>query len=82
MDLYYEMLIHGGEREVPQALIHQIKLDANQWIEMESFRALVKIKSILEDDSLRDEACFQQIEEIVNVFEELGSGCGNRHDFG
>ena len=44
--------------------------------------ALVKrIKEILEDDELEDEECFMKIEEIVCVFEDLGMGCGSRHDF-
>ena len=36
----------------------------------------------LEDDSLEDSECFYRIEEIVCVFEGLGSDCGSRHDFG
>ena len=44
--------------------------------------ALYRIKKILEDDRLDDKECFERIEEIVTIFEELGSNCGNRHDFG
>lgn len=82
MDLFYEMLLHYNKRLLPEQLRQQVQLDAKNWVEMESFHALVKIKSILEDDSLRDDECFQKIEEIVCVFEDLGSGCGSRHDFG
>ena len=44
--------------------------------------ALSKIKQIIENDDLDDDECFERIEKIVCVFEELGSDGGNRHDFG
>ena len=46
------------------------------------YKDLRKIKAILEDDTSADSESFQQIEEIVCCFEKLGSGGGNRHDFG
>ena len=46
------------------------------------YMALKRIKMILEDDTLSDEECFLKIEEIVSVYESIGSGCGARHDFG
>ena len=51
-------------------------------VEGESYRALCRIKAVLEDDRLEDPECFQKIEEIVQIFEALGSGGGGRHDFG
>ncbi len=45
-------------------------------------RALWKIREILADDSLDDPACFQKIEAIVSVLEDLGISSGGRHDFG
>lgn len=56
--------------------------DVTKIVELGCYRALRRIKTILEDDSLDDSECFQQIEEIVCTFEELGSSCGGRHDFG
>ena len=47
-----------------------------------AYEALVKIKKILEEDHLSDQDCFGRIEEIVRVYEELGSDGGSRHDFG
>jgi len=41
-----------------------------------------RIKAVLEDDSLDDKDCFERIERIVCLFEEIGSDCGARHDFG
>lgn len=51
-------------------------------INSECYKALEEIRRILKDDSLSDQECFNKIEEIVCVFESLGSGCGTRHDFG
>lgn len=56
-------------------------VDPADLIECVSYRALCRIKAILEDDHLTDPECFKQIEEIVCTFEQLGSGCGPRHDF-
>lgn len=50
-------------------------------INMRCFEALKKIKGVLADDSLDDPECFRRIEEIVRIFEELGSDGGGRHDF-
>ena len=47
-----------------------------------SGRALLRIRDILADDSLSDERCFQKIEAVVTLLEELGISCGGRHDFG
>lgn len=45
-------------------------------------RALLRIRDILADETLSDETCFQKIEAIVSLLEELGVDCGGRHDFG
>ena len=39
-------------------------------------------QAVIQDDSLADSECFMKIEEIIAVFEILGSGGGLRHDFG
>jgi hypothetical protein len=57
-------------------------VDYTAIIQNECYRALCKIKQILENDALEDADCFQRIEEIVSVFESLGSNAGCRHDFG
>ena len=43
---------------------------------------LLKIWDILADDSMDDPECFQRIEAIVHLMEDLGIPCGGRHDFG
>ena len=59
-----------------------LKLDAKKIVELECYKALKEIRNILDDDSLDDATCFQTIEEIVCVFEEMGFNGGSRHDFG
>ena len=57
-------------------------LNIESLFEKECYKALKRIKTILEDDRLEDKECFEKIESIVCLFEEMGSGCGTRHDFG
>lgn len=76
MERYEELILEIMRREkrIPEngeALIH----DA-------AYRTLQKIKLILETDQLDDRECFERMERIVRLYEELGSECGNRHDFG
>ena len=47
-----------------------------------SSRALLKIGDMWADDTLDGPACFQRIEAIVSLLEDLGIRCGGRHDFG
>lgn len=83
MELYQEILCHVLANEKVQVSFPElIHTDVTKIVELECYKALAKIKAILEDDALTDSECFQQIEEIVCTFEELGSGGGNRHDFG
>lgn len=82
MDLYKEILVKVLENQEINISFSNLKVDAKEIVQLESYKALQKIKTIIEDDSLEDEECFIKIEEIVSIFESLGSGGGNRHDFG
>lgn len=82
MELYKEILAHALAYEELQINIPALQLNATQIVEMECYKALQKIKAIIEDDSLEDRECFMKIEEIVHAFEEIGSTGGTRHDFG
>lgn len=59
-----------------------MELDIEKLFEKECYFVLERIKAVLEDDSLDDKDCFERIERIVCLFEEIGSDCGARHDFG
>ena len=83
MELYQEILCHVFANEKIQVSFPElINTDVTEIVELECYKALSKIKAIIEDDTLADSECFQQIEEIVCAFEALGSGGGSRHDFG
>ena len=83
MELFQEILCHVFANENVQVTFPGLTLtDTAQIGELECYQALRRIKTILEDDTLEDSDCFRQIEEIVCVFENLGSDGGCRHDFG
>ncbi len=83
MELYQEILCHVlANEKVQVSFPNLINTDVTKIVELECYKALRKIKAILENDTLADSECFQQIEEIVCTFEELGSDGGSRHDFG
>ena len=82
MELYKQLLCKILEKEDIIISFSNIKISATEIIELECYKALQKIKAIIEDDSLEDSDCFMKIEEIVCLFEKLGSDGGNRHDFG
>lgn len=83
MELYQEILCHVLANEKVQVSFPElVNTDVTKIVELECYKALAKIKAILEDDALADSECFQQIEEIVCAFEDLGAGGGSRHDFG
>lgn len=78
MELYEEILANLESKSASP----QMQRDIMKQVEMECYHTLQKIKAVLADDSFTDQDCFIRIEEIVCLFEELGSNGGNRHDFG
>ena len=83
MELLQEILCHVlADKKVQVSFSGLADTEIIKIAELECHKALQKIKAILEDDSLEDSECFYRIEEIVCVFEDLGSDCGSRHDFG
>jgi len=84
MDLYGEILLKllSNQNAKIEVTFPDLKFSAEELVESAAYRALSQIQKILKDDTLNDEECFQKIEEIVYEFERVGSGCGNRHDFG
>lgn len=84
MELYEEILLNTlcDEKTVVEVSFPNLTIDAEKIVGAASYGALIGIQNILRDDSLNDKECFYKIEEIVRIFERLGSDCGNRHDFG
>lgn len=82
MELYKEILIKLLEKEDVHITFPNLNSSPEKLIERRCYAALRKIKAIIQDDNLEDKECFQKIEEIVCLFEKLGSDGGNRHDFG
>lgn len=81
MELLKDILCYLIENETVEIRFPECK-DLHKAVDSFCYRALRRIKEILEDPALEDEECFAKIEAVVNVFEEMGSGCGSRHDFG
>ena len=82
MELYKEILALALSRGDIRITFSGEEPDLTKLVEGVCYQALQKINTIIEDDSLEDKACFMQIEQIISVFEELGSSGGDRHDFG
>jgi len=82
MELYRDMLCRILETEDFEILLPKWNMKVEEMMEMKRYQALQAIKRILEEDELDDEECFDRIEKIISVFEALGSGIYDRHDFG
>ncbi|MBQ8733368.1 MAG: hypothetical protein IJY76_02590 [Anaerotignum sp.] len=82
MELYRDMLCKILETEEFEIMLPKWNMKVEEMMEMKCYQALQAIKRILEEDELEDEECFDRIEKIISVFETLGSGIYDRHDFG
>ena len=78
MELYKEILDGVLKKEKVHVTFPDLKLNAQEIVEMQCYKTLQKIKAIIEDNSLSD---FECVEEIVCALESIGSGGGSRHDF-
>lgn len=77
MEEYQSILVETIAREV----IPSLEIDSAKLVEMKCYQTILKIRHILEDESLDDPECFERIEEIVSAMDQLGVGGGGRHDF-
>lgn len=82
MELYQEIVAHALWQHGLRIDIPGLDADPKTWIENSCYQALAQIKDIIADESLDDPTCFQKIEAIVKIFEDMGSDGGGRHDFG
>lgn len=81
MKLFQDILKEILMEEEVQVVFPNLKMSPSELVEMRCYMALRKIKKILEDDTLDDKECFAKIEEIVHIFEVMGSDCGTRYEF-
>ncbi|MCL2563822.1 MAG: hypothetical protein FWE08_07290 [Oscillospiraceae bacterium] len=78
MELFKEILINVLQKEEVQVTFPGLTVAMGELIDSQAYEALEKIKAIIQNDSLSEFMC---IEEIVCVLEAYGSSGGNRHDF-
>ena len=78
MELYKEILAKVIQQQQIEITFPYLQIDASEIVHLQCYQALQQIKAIIEDDKLSDFAC---VEEIVRLFERLGSDGGTRHDF-
>lgn len=64
-----------------QLIQEMAKMDRAALVHDVCYRTLCEIRAVLDDDTLDDPSCFLKIEEILSIFESLGSDGGSRHDF-
>lgn len=79
MELLKDLLVEIFAREEIKVIFPNLKMDTAELIEMKCYKALQIIKTTIDNDNLDD---FECIEEIVNIFEEIGCKSESRHDFG
>lgn len=80
MRLYEEILLQVIRNSEENILSSAFIPELAGMVESVSYKALCKIKQIIQDESLSDKECFQQIEEVICVLEEIGSNGGERHN--
>ncbi len=82
MELWKEILFHALAEQPMEITFPALHISPERLLELRCYQALKQIKTIIEDDTLDDPSCFEQIEAIVLQLEALGSDGGFRHDFG
>lgn len=82
MELCSQILAEYLSQQDAQVIFPNLQLNATEIVELKCYQALLQIKAVIEDEQLDDQACFQQIEKIVCILEDIGSNGGFRHDFG
>ncbi len=77
-----EILAHFLAQKNAQIIFPELRLNAKEIVELQSYQTLCKIQEIVRDTALEDAECFERIERIICAFESIGSNGGSRHDFG
>lgn len=81
MALYKEILIKILEKEDIQIVFPNLEMNIKDIVELECYKILRSIKTIIEDNSIDDKECFYKIEQIIDLFEKFHIFKGSRHDF-
>ncbi len=61
LDLYKEILLKVLEKEDIEVTFENIEINPIKIVELASYNALQKIKTIIEDNSLDDRECFLKL---------------------
>ena len=77
-----EILAHFLAQQNAQIIFPELRLNAKEIVELQSYQTLCKVQEIVRDTALEDAECFERIERIICAFESIGSNGGSRHDFG
>ncbi len=80
MELYREILCHILSKTNIEISFPNMESPSDLFRDV-CYRTLKKIKSVLEDSTLDDTECFEKIEQIMEIFEDIGSRISQRHDF-
>ena len=81
MEILYKQLKKKVTEDISKMEI-PLSIDATKILSSTCYNALVAIRAVLNDHTLNDKECFWKIEEIVAIYETIGSDGGSRHDFG
>ncbi|MDR3278034.1 MAG: hypothetical protein LBT12_04610 [Oscillospiraceae bacterium] len=80
MDLYREILVEALSKQKMQIIFENLKSESpNEIVEQTCYKAIQKIRKVLDNTELDD---FECIEQIVKLLEAVGTDGGSRHDFG
>lgn len=78
MELYHQILA----QYFASSQRFEDEINASAIVEGICYRALSSIQEVLNNPLLSDADCFRRIEQIVELFEQIGSYGNTRHDFG
>jgi len=79
MELAKELLLKLLEKETVCVTLSMFEEKLGQLFANTCVIALNEIRNVIINDDLSD---FQCVEQIIQIFERLGSDGGNRHDYG
>jgi len=81
MEILYKQLKKKITKDIAK-MKSASSIDATKILSSTCYNALVAIRAVLNDHTLNDAECFWKIEDIVTIYEAIGSDGGSRHDFG